>query len=86
MTSCDSTQQELDNDRMIIMMTTRESTQQEPDNDRLIIMMTSSDSTQQEPNEGGEEGKRPEASPGQSYAGMCVGSGKRTLEKNSAIF
>ena len=79
MTSCDSTQQEPDYNGIIIIMTTCESTQREPDNDRLIIMMTSSDSTQQEPDEGGEEGERPEASPGPSYAGMCVGSRKRTL-------
>ena len=51
-------------------MTSCDSPQQEPDNNGMIIMMTSCDSTQQEPDEGGEEGERPEASPGQSYAGM----------------
>ena len=66
--ACD--QQEPDNKELIIIMTSCDRTQQEPDNDRLIIMMTSCDSAQQEPDEGGEEGKRPKASQGQSYAGM----------------
>ena len=65
--------------RLIIMMASCDNTQQQLDNNGMLIIMTSCDSAQQEPDKGGEEGKRPEASPGPSYAGMCVGSGKRTL-------